>query len=101
MDQLKKMREADPTDPDIAYMIAQEHVTQGEHERSLAEFDESIRLDPHYHYAFFHKARSLVVLGREDDAIGVLREALKRSRSAGDAKATNEIEAFLGELGSS
>lgn len=99
LDRLLKMREADPSDPDIPYMIAQEHAAQNAHDQALALFDDALAIDPHYHYAYYHKARSLVALERVQDAIEVLNEGLRRSQMAGDAKAANEIGAFLAELG--
>ncbi len=99
MERLRKMWEADQSDPDIPYMMAQEFSARGEHEQAVAHFDLSIGLDRHYHYAYFHKARSLMSLGQTDAAAAALREGLAESRGAGDAKAMNEIQGFLDDLG--
>jgi tetratricopeptide (TPR) repeat protein len=98
LDKLMKLREADEGDADVAYMIAQEHAKAGDHEEALGWYDEALRLDASYHYAYFHKARSLEALERTDEAAGVLETGLGRAKRDGNAKATGEIEAYLGEL---
>lgn len=98
IEKLSKMWDADQTDADVPYMIAQEHASAGGHAAAITWFDHCIRADPNYHYAYYHKARALEALGRTEEAAGVLREGLKRARDAGNAKAADELAAFLQDL---
>lgn len=99
MEQLHRMWEADQTDPDVPYMIAQEHATAKDHGQAITWYEHCLEVDPDYHYAYYHKARALEAMGREDEAVLVLREGLGRARDAGNAKATDELMAYLEDLG--
>ena len=72
LDQLTKLRAVDPADPDIPYMLAQEHAKLGDHDAALEAFDACIALDPHYHYAYYHKAKVQEATGDEGAAAATL-----------------------------
>lgn len=95
LERLMSLRQADPADADIPYMIAQEHARAGEHAQALPWFDACLDNDGDYHYARFHKAQSLRAIGRHDDATALLKDALPRAERSGDAKAAQEIAALL------
>ena len=99
MEQLQKLHAADPSDADVLYMLAQEHAKAGRYADAVAWYDRCIEVDGQYHYAYYHKARAQQSAGDDAGAIATLTTGLARARSAGDAKATNEIGAFLDELG--
>ncbi len=99
VEQLQKLRAAEPGDADIPYMLAQEYAKRGDHAAALSAFDECIGLDPEYHYAYFHKARVLEQERRVDAARSVLETGLELARASGHQKAVNEIEGYLAELG--
>ncbi len=99
LEQLHKLRAADPADADVPYMIAQEHAKTGEHAEAVRWFDECLSADPAYHYAYFHKARSLEAAGDVDDARATLRDGFERARDAGDDKAAGELSEYLASLG--
>jgi len=96
--QIESMIEADPSDPFLPYALALEHAKQGRHDEAVRAFDDCLELDRSYAYAYFHKARSLVELDRIENAISELESGLSEARKTGDAKATSELDAFLGEL---
>jgi tetratricopeptide (TPR) repeat protein len=98
IEQLQKLREADPTDADVPYMLAQEHAKEGDAGAAIDAFDACLELDPDYHYAYFHKAKVLEREGRTDEAASVLRDGFGRAQAAGHAKAVNEISGYLDEL---
>lgn len=98
LDQLTKLHAADPADPDVPYMIAQEHAREGDHPAACEWYDKCIALDPHYHYAYFHKARSQEASDDNDGAIATLKTGLERATSANDGKATGEISGYLATL---
>jgi len=95
LSRLRVMRESDPQDADIAYMIAQECAKAGDLEGSLTSYDACLALDPNYHYAYFHKARVHERLECIDDAIRTLREGLGIAQADNNAKAIGEIEQYL------
>lgn len=99
MEQLQKLHAADPSDADVLYMLAQEHAKAGRYDEAVAWYDRCLEADASYHYAFYHKARAQQSAGDDAGAIATLKAGFARARSAGDAKATSEIGAFLDELG--
>lgn len=99
IEQLEKLLTVDENDSFVLYALAQEHAKQDQHEQAIAYYDRCAIADPKQHYAAFHKATSLVAVGRKPEAIETLRAGLARARDDGDAKAANEIEGYLAELG--
>lgn len=98
IDQLRKLLEAEPDDVFCLYSLAQEHAKAGDHPAAIDQYRRVIDLDPDYFYAYFHQARSLDAEDRREEAIGVLRTGLDRTKAAGDSKAETEIQALLDEL---
>lgn len=97
--QLTKLHAVDPADADVVYMIAQEHAKAGDAASAVAWYDRCLAQDPHYHYAYFHKAKALESADDIPAAIATLKEGLARARTKSDAKAMNEIAGYLGMLG--
>jgi tetratricopeptide (TPR) repeat protein len=93
--QLEKLLSIDPDDPFVHYGIGQERAKLGEHEQAIECFDEALRLDSNYCYAYYFKAISLKELGRRDDAVSVIRDGIEQAKGAGDAKARSELEALI------
>ncbi|MEM8834669.1 MAG: hypothetical protein AAGD00_02500 [Planctomycetota bacterium] len=100
LQKLMTLHEVDPQDADAPYMIAQEHAKGGAHEASLEWYDRCLALDASYHYAYFHKARSLEALERLDEARDMLTAGVTRATEARDAKALGELQAYLDQLSS-
>ncbi len=94
MNKLLALRDAEPNDPEIHYMIAMERAKEGDSAQALAGFDECLKLDPEFCYAYFHKAVTLEESGRREEAISVVEEGIERASAAQDGKALSE----LGEL---
>lgn len=98
MEQLHKLLAADPTDADVMYMLAQEHARSGDHAGAVAWYDKCLATKPDYHYAYYHKAKSLEAAGDVDGALASLRNGQRLAMRAGDNKAANELTAYLDEL---
>lgn len=92
------MHAADPGDPFCTYGIAQEHARAGRNQEAVEWYDRTIDLDPSYCYAYFHKARSLEDLGRNDDACAALRCGIEAARAAKDGHALAELSGYLDQL---
>lgn len=91
LDKLLALRESEPTDPEIHYMIAQERARAGELTQALAGYDECLRLDPDFHYAYYHKAVALDEAGRRDEAVAAAKEGLRHAENAQNGKAASEL----------
>ena len=99
LDQLRKMYDADASDPFVTYAIALEHAKVGDHDEALRWLDETLTLDGDYCYAYFQKGRLLGELGRDDEARDVVRLGIERAKAAGEAHAASELEGLLESLG--
>ena len=99
MERLLKLWESDPGgDADVPYMIAQEHAQRDEHAEALAWYDRALEADPSYHYAQFHKARSLEALERTPEAVAALRAGLDAATADRDEKAADDLASYLDSL---
>jgi tetratricopeptide (TPR) repeat protein len=95
IEQLEKLLTIDPEDPFVHYGIGQERAKLGEHEQAIECFDEALKLDATYCYAYYFKAISLKQLGRRDEAVDVIRDGIEQAKGAGDGKARSELEALI------
>lgn len=96
--QLEKLLALDPNDPFVLYALAQEHAKLGEVDHAVALYDRCLASDPSYHYAYYHKAKSLVDADRTPEAVVTLNLGIAAARAARDAKALSELEALLDQL---
>jgi len=95
LEQLHKLRDADPADADVPYMIAMELLKEDEKEQALHWLDETLKVQPNYHYAFYQKGKLLGELGRRDEAIEVLEAGLQQATEDGNEKARSELATLL------
>lgn len=99
--QLETLLAADPADAFVLYALAQEHAklaTAEGHGRAIGFYDRCLAVDPAYHYAYFHKAKSQEAVGDQAGAIDTLRRGLAAAKKSGDAQATSELAGYLDEL---
>jgi tetratricopeptide (TPR) repeat protein len=98
IEQLEKLLAIDPTDTFVLYGLAQEHAKAAEFSRAIDFYDRCLAADPHYCYAYFHKARAHEAAGDTQAAIAALQAGLAASHEAGDGKAQSEITEYLAAL---
>ncbi len=98
IEQLEKLLAADPKDTFVLYGLAQEWAKRGDAGKAVEFYDRCLAEDPHYCYAYFHKARALEDAGRREEAIEALRVGVGAAREAGDEKALGEMGSYLDEL---
>jgi len=99
--QLEALLAADPADAFVLYALAQEHAklaTAESHGRASGFYDRCLAVDPAYHYAYFHKAKSQEAVGDQAGAIDTLRRGLAAAKKNGDAQAASELASYLDEL---
>ena len=99
VDQLTKLLEADPTDADLPYMLAMEHVKAGDRDAALRWLDRTLSIDSDYHYAHYQRALLLHGAGRDDEALTALDKGIANADAAGDQKALSELRDLRGVIG--
>jgi len=90
----------EPRDTFLRYSLAMELEKEGDHDASLAKFNELTRDEPPYVPAFFMAAQQLARLDRINEARTYLRNGIEIARTQGNAHAAGEMSEFLASLGS-
>lgn len=98
-DKIEAMLADDPGDTFLRYSLAMELDKEGNHDASLARFDELTRDEPPYVPAFFMSSQQLVRLGRVDEARLMLKHGIAAAHSQSDLHAAGEMTEFLASLG--
>jgi tetratricopeptide (TPR) repeat protein len=97
--QLQKMLEKTPDDPFLLYGIAMEHKKSGDSTRAIEFFDQTLRVDPGYCYAYYQRGQVFESIGEEEQAKAAYRAGIEAAAKKGDAHARGELEAALELLG--
>ena len=100
MDQIEALLADDPDDAFLRYGLAMEHASTGDDEtaaRLLLELIERKQADP-YVPAYLMAGQILQRLGRETEAVKVLRAGVATARAAGNLHAMGEMEGLLATL---
>lgn len=98
-EKIEAMLVDDPRDTFLRYSLAMELDKEGEHDASLAGFNELTRDAPPYVPAFFMAAQQLARLDRVNEARAYLRDGIEAARTQGNAHAAGEMSEFLASLG--
>ncbi|QDT75241.1 tetratricopeptide repeat protein [Lacipirellula limnantheis] len=99
-EKIEAMLVDEPRDTFLRYSLAMELEKEGDHDASLAKFNELTRDEPPYVPAFFMAAQQLAKLNRINEARTYLREGIDAARAQGNAHAAGEMSEFLASLGS-
>jgi tetratricopeptide (TPR) repeat protein len=99
-EKIEAMLADEPRDTFLRYSLAMELEKEGDHDASLAKFNELTRDDPPYVPAFFMAAQQLAKLDRINEARSYLRDGIEAARTQGNAHAAGEMSEFLSSLGS-
>jgi tetratricopeptide (TPR) repeat protein len=95
--QLEKLLAAEPNDTFVLYALAQEHANSGNAAQAIAFYDRVLALDPHYCYAYFHKAKVQHDSGDLASALTTAQAGLDAARKSGDRQALGELSGLLDE----
>ncbi len=98
-EKIETMLADDPGDVFLRYSLAMELDKEGQHDRSLTEFEQLLGGDEPYVPAFFMAAQQLTRLDRIAEARAKLRDGIEAARATGDAHAAGEMSEFLASLG--
>jgi Flp pilus assembly protein TadD len=96
--QLEEMLAAEPSDGELRYFLAMEHVSEGDDEGAVRCFRELFRLAPTYVPAYLQAGQVLHRLGRDDEASAVLQQGIAVAQQQRDEHAVSEMEALLDSL---
>ncbi len=99
-EKIEAMLADEPRDTFLRYSLAMELEKEGDHDASLAKFNELTRDQPPYVPAFFMAAQQLAKLDRINEARSYLRDGIETARTQGNAHAAGEMSEFLASLGS-
>ena len=94
-----KLRNADPDDADVPYMIGLEHAKADDPAAAIRWLDTTLQLAPGYHYAYFQKAKMLSELGEDDQARAVLDQGISRAQQDNHHKAVSELQELRAAIG--
>jgi len=95
VEQLEKLLRLDPEDTFVLYGLAQAHAKEGRHGEAVGFYDRCLAMDPHYCYAYYHKARSQEAMGELTEAAATLEAGREVSKAAGEDKAWRETSEYL------
>lgn len=98
LESLHRLLDASPQDPFVPYAIAQEHARQRAFAEAVAWFDRCLAIDAAYCYAYYHKARALVAMGLQVDALRTIDEGQRRATASGDSHAAAELTTLREEI---
>ncbi len=98
-EKIEAMLADEPGDVFLRYSLAMELDKEGQHDRSLAEYEHLMRAAEPYVPAFFMAAQQLARLDRVNEARTKLRDGIEVARSTGNAHAAGEMSEMLASLG--
>jgi Flp pilus assembly protein TadD len=85
----------EPNDPELRYMLAMEHVSEGDDEGALRLFRELFESAPDYAPAYHMAGRTLERLGRLEEARDVLRRGIPVAMKRNDLHGAGEMQGLL------
>jgi Flp pilus assembly protein TadD len=97
-ERLQAMLVDEPNDPELRYMLAMEHTSEGDDEGALRLFRELFESAPDYLPAYHMAGRTLERLGRLEEARQVLRRGIPVAMKRNDPHAAGEMQGLLESL---
>ena len=98
LEQLEALLASEPNDVFLNYSLAMELAKAQRWEECLARYDRVIVLDPTYIAAHAQKGKTLIDLGRKEEARQALAAGIERAQAAGNRHAKDDMEQLLRAL---
>jgi tetratricopeptide (TPR) repeat protein len=95
---LSEILQLDPANAFARYGLAMEHISQGQIETALTEFNTLLEHNPDYVPAYQMSAQTLSKQGRLEEAVARLKEGLAAAQRTHNAHAASEMQALLDDL---
>ena len=96
--QIQEMLADDPNDALLRYMLAMEHVSQGDDDSAVSCFRDLIVMAPDYVPAYMQAGQALVRMNRPEAARPIFEQGIAAAERSGDHHARDEMRAMLAEL---
>ena len=97
-EQIEQMLRDEPNDPELRYMLAMEHASNGDDAAAVRCFEELLAYCPDYAPGYHQGARALVRLNRVEEARAMLRQGIPVATRKNDLHATGEMQDLLTSL---
>ena len=95
---LTQVIEQNPDDAFARYGLAMAHLSEGNSDAALNEFDTLIQNNPEYVPAYQMSAQTLAKLGRASEAMDRLRTGITTANRTGNTHAAAEMQGLLNDL---
>lgn len=96
--QILEMLVDEPNDPELRYMLAMEHASEGNDAEAAQCFGELIAVAPNYPAAYHMGARALVRLNRIAEAQAMLQRGIPAALAQGNSHAAGEMQELMESL---
>ena len=96
--QILDMLVDEPKDPELRYMLAMEHASEGNDAEAARCFEEMIAVAPNYPAAYHMGARTLVRLNRISEAQAMLQRGIPAALAQGNSHAAGEMQELMESL---
>lgn len=97
-ERIQEMLEQDPNDTELLYMLAMEHIGEGDDAGAVRCFGKILASSPNYPPAYHQAGRTLARLGKTDEARAVLLQGIQIASRQGDSHAAGEMQGLLETL---
>jgi len=97
-EQIEAMLANDPSDPELHYMLAMEHVSAGDDAGAVPCFEKLLQLAPTYAPAYHQAGRALQRLDRVDEARAILNKGIPIALAQKNEHAADEMQGLLESL---
>jgi len=98
LQQLRALLADDPNDPFLGYALGMEQSSLGDDSAAADAFQSLVQKAPDYVPTYLMLAQTLQRLGRNDQAISILRDGARAAEKAGDLHALGELQGMLAIL---
>lgn len=95
---LREILEKDPDDSFARYALGLEFAGMGRHDHAASIFEEVLKRNPRYVPAYQQLGTVYQTLGRNSDAVEILKKGIEIAQSQGDSHAQSEMQEALDEL---
>ena len=97
-EKIEAMLADEPNDPELRYMLAMEHASEGSDEQAARTFEELLARSPDHAAGHHQLGRTLHRLNRLTQARAVLQRGILVAMKQGDTHAAGEMQGLLEAL---
>jgi len=98
IEKLKQYLAASPTDNFLQHALALEYIKIGDDNEAQKLFENILERDPKYVGTYYHLAKLLERVGKNEQAIQWYEKGMSAAKEAGDQHSYNELQAAYEDL---